>query len=222
MFILGISIETLIIVLLSVVTGVIYHMATYADMGSLMQFVGFGLLVAALFEMPLVMHSHYMMEHDHVGRRSIARMANAWAYAFMWIALIALLTKTGDQISRGWLMMFFAVGLCGTLSLEVMARHLMRLAESRGIAVAVRRLAVIGTAEEIERFRNEQAPSGHDIEIVSSACLPDGAWADMAGGTTLAGHLDGVLNAARREGVIPSVHNLDSCCVGAIPLIARS
>lgn len=103
MFILGISIETLIIVLLSVVTGVVYHMATYADMGSLMQFVGFGLLVAALFEMPLVMHSHYMMEHDHVGRRSIARMANAWAYAFMWIALIALLTKTGDQISRGWL-----------------------------------------------------------------------------------------------------------------------
>lgn len=201
MFILGLSIETLIIVLLSVATGVIYHLATYADIGSLMQFVGFGLLVAALFEMPLVMHSHYMMEHDHAGRRSIGRMANAWAYAFMWIALIALLTKTGDQLSRGWLLMFFVVGLGGTLSVEVIARHLMSLAESRGISVAVRRLAVIGTAAEIERFRKEQAPSVGDLEIVSAACLPDGAWAETAEGAILTGHLDGVLSAARREGV---------------------
>ena len=29
-------------------------------------------------------------------------------------------------------------------------------------------------------------------------------------------------NGAGKSSIIPSVHNLDSCCVGAIPLIARS
>jgi hypothetical protein len=201
MFALSILLECAVIVLLSLATGTAWHLAAYGETGPLMQYVGLGLLVAVLYESPLVVHSHYRTEHELAGRRSIVRLVNAWTYAFLCLAVVAFLTKTGSHISRGWLVLLFCVGLVGAIGFELAMRRFLDLAARRGLPIALRRVAVIGTAAEIDRFRNEHTSSRTDIEIASCSILPeDGLRADGSK-EDLLGHVDGVIERARRHGI---------------------
>ena len=96
---LALLLETVIITALSMATGAAYHLFMYGEAGPLSQFLGLGLIVAALFEIPLVVHAHYRTEHGHAGRRNVMQLVNSWTYAFLCVALIALVTKTGGNIS---------------------------------------------------------------------------------------------------------------------------
>ena len=173
---LALLLETVIITALSMATGAAYHLFMYGEAGPLSQFLGLGLLVAALFEMPLVVHAHYRTEHEHAGRRNVMQLVNSWTYAFLCVALIALVTKTGGNISRGWLVLFFAAGLAAVVGFEWAMRRGLDIASSYGLSVAARRLAIIGTREEIERFRKDHIASNSDNEIVAAKALPEGGW----------------------------------------------
>ena len=199
-FALGLALDVLLIVTTSVLTGAMYHYSVYGATGPTVQFLVFGLLVAVLFEMPLVVHSHYRSEQQLAGRRGIVRIANAWTYAFLCMAFVVLMTKTGGTLSRGWLVVFYGFGLVLVLVFEFGMRQGLDAAARHGFGVT-RRVAVVGSQEDIARFVAEQAAARTDIQIAETATLPAAPGSSAIFSGKLADLLAPVVAAVRNQNI---------------------
>ena len=170
-FALGLAIETLLILSVSVLTGSLYHLWIYGDIGPASQFISLGLMVAVMFETPLIVRAHYRFERSLPGRRGEIPVLNAWTYAVLCMTFFAFMTKSSELISRGWMLLFFVVGLITVLGFEIALRISLSKAGSLGLAVQ-RNVALIGSAADISRFVAEQSGPSRGLHVVTTVNLP--------------------------------------------------
>ena len=112
------AVEAAIIVLLALVTGVGYHHAMYGDAGDIVHFASIGALTSLLFALPVVFRDEYKFQDFLEGKRAPSRTFMLWNTAFLCLAVVGFLTKTTGIFSRGWLVVFYVVGLCAVISLD--------------------------------------------------------------------------------------------------------
>jgi len=175
-FTLGIVVAGLtacLIVAVSLISGVGYHLVFYGTIGRISSFLSVGCLVALAYLMPQVYRNELRIE-AWLGRRQRwwSYAPTAWIGAFIVLILFAFLTKTSELISRGWGTLFFISGLVLIMVFEAGLVSTLRLLR-KAQRIAPRRLMLAGSAHEISnyemQFRAEEGfeiVSGHVIEPI--------------------------------------------------------
>lgn len=188
--------EAMSIVLASLATGAAYHGVVYGGAGLIETYAAVGLLAATFYILPFLYRDEYRVQDFFDGRRSPNRVFLIWNYAFLCLAMIGFLTKTTDQFSRGWLLLFYVTGLLVVLSVEGLVRLTLRHAIRLGV-LALRRVMLVGAADEIGRMAEEMAGVRSGVRVVSTAVLPEQT--RLSDGAAVKASLDAALETAVAE-----------------------
>ncbi|MBU1213084.1 MAG: exopolysaccharide biosynthesis polyprenyl glycosylphosphotransferase [Alphaproteobacteria bacterium] len=163
--------EIAVITFASLASGILYHLAAYGVVGPVIDFVHYGLLTGACFILPFAYRGQYVVEAYLDRSRCFAKVLAAWTYAILTMTLIGFLANITDSASRGWLLVFYAVGLGALAVLNVSLHEWVTRAVKSGL-VAPRRLLLVGDAERLAQFVARVSNEGLGIEIASAMCLP--------------------------------------------------
>jgi polysaccharide biosynthesis protein PslA len=161
------------ILLMAILTGALYHVFAYGDASEFRSYAGLGLLVAFLYVLPFAFRNEFSLESFATGNRSAARLALVWTYAFVALGMVAFLTKTTADYSRGWLLLFYTAGFCAIFGIDALIRHAAGRALLAG-RLARRRLMLIGTADEIRNFIDAELRAGVAHHVTTTVELPVG------------------------------------------------
>ena len=169
--VIGFCFEVLVIVSVSVLTGIGYHMAAYGATGPIEFFFGAGGLAALIYMLPFLLAEHYRVQDFLDGRRGVHRGFLVWNYTFLCLSIFAFVTKTTEDFSRGWVLLFYVCGIFGVIGFEAMFRRLLRSLMAAG-RITRRRMMLVGESDEIRRFASDPAMRRTGVRIVATIALP--------------------------------------------------
>ena len=224
-----VSAEALLIIAAAVVSGVGYHYVVYGNIGTIANYTAFGMLAALLYVVPFVGQGESSIRTFLAGGRSMQRIALRWHVTFLLIALVGFLTKTTDVVSRGWVALFFLIGLFGLLRLEPAATRVVRWALAQG-RVRPRRLMLVGSDDDLAAYRAKRSRNTeHDLIVAVTRLAPE----QLVGGAAALGLLSAALRSAgddaRSQGVdgillLPSTRRADilNACLDSFSLLPVS
>lgn len=171
-FALALLLETVLIVSTAVATGLSYHLVAHDTKGPTQDFFLIGLLIALFYSLPGIVQTRYHTRSFFPGERGYAHVFTAWNFAFLCIAAVGFLTKSSEVQSRGWLILLYSIGLLGVVGFEgtmvVCRREAIRLGW-----LTTRRLLVVGSKGDIERFTLNASFRTSGIKVVATALMPE-------------------------------------------------
>jgi len=162
--------DVALIVAMSCLTGVTYHLAVYGDAGDFASFVQVGGLAASIFAISNVFRGEYQLSRFFTFRPHAQRTIQLWNVTLICLLLLGFLAQVSVDYSRGWIVLFYV----GTLAALTVERYLLvkfsRLARA-GDFVAAQRVFLIGTGAQIGSFVNHYEPWTLGISIVGCRFL---------------------------------------------------
>jgi Undecaprenyl-phosphate glucose phosphotransferase len=105
--------DAALIVLLSIVSGVTYHLVVFGWPGDVSVFAGAGVLVSLLFCGILRIKALRLPFGSSVAYERARDGLSSWLAAFALFLFIAFTMKMGSSLSRGAILSFFLIGACG-------------------------------------------------------------------------------------------------------------
>jgi Undecaprenyl-phosphate glucose phosphotransferase len=121
---LFVLIDGLIILLSAILADFLYHRWLYDSRSDMQLSLGIGLAAALLF----IAATHACKLYGNIRTLSLRQHAKAafanWILVFGGLACILFLVKMGDAVSRGGLLVFFAMGLVGLVLWRVILKRL--------------------------------------------------------------------------------------------------
>jgi len=169
--------DALVVVALSVASGLAYHWAIYGERGPVLDYAKIGLAVALLrwiLQQPVANMSARP-------QRSLRYQLYLWNAAFLGVIVFAFLAKVTHDYSRGAILLFYAAGLPALLAWQELWTRFVREGLSSG-RLAVRKVLLIGTLEKIEDFRRTHRPAQAGLIISDIVVLPHESLADTPAG----------------------------------------
>ena len=165
------AIEFLAITLLGVLTGAGYHLGIYNFTFGGGDYLNVSGLIALLYCAVFLIGDEYSIENLIEGRRGNSRLVLGWCVAFAALAVIGFLTKTTVGLSRGWIALFFFVGLVAIIALNTALHRALGQLMAYGL-LRRRRLMIIGAAADIARLEREIADGAACVYVAARAALP--------------------------------------------------
>jgi polysaccharide biosynthesis protein PslA len=166
------AIELALIAAIAVLTGAAYHSLFYGFIGSIDQYVSIGGLTGLIYAFTFLVRDEYSVESLLEGHRANSRLFLVWNLAFVALAAIGFLTKSTSDFSRGWLLLFYVVGLVSVVaSNAALQRSLAGLIE-RGI-VRRRKLMIVGTEDDVARLEREISDGSASVYVAARAIIPE-------------------------------------------------
>ena len=123
--------DALIILSMSILSGVVYHLEAIGTPGDLTQFGGFASVVAVLFIALSKNRDLYEMTELLNFKSQVREITMAWVAIFLFLTGVAFTTKIGADFSRGATLAF---GICGLVAL-IGERVFWRIFLADGLAV---------------------------------------------------------------------------------------
>ena len=172
--VLAFVVEFASIMAVSVASGIAYHLYAYDTPGQINVYLALGGLTGLLYTLPFAYRDEYDIEDFLEGRRASMRIFMVWNYAFLGLAVIGFLSKTTGVYSRGWLVLFYIVGLVAVIAIDAGIDAVLKLAITRG-HIDRRRLMLVGAKDEIARTLAEMEASTASVRVVATGVLPEPA-----------------------------------------------
>lgn len=171
-------VELICIVATAVLTGVVYHTAMYGYSGSVEQYADIGGLAGFIYALTFLIRDEYSVESLLEGHRVNTRLFLVWNLAFVTLAAIGFLTKSTAVFSRGWLLLFYCVGLVTVIALNAAVQRSLAALIERGI-VRRRKLMIVGTEDDVARLEREISDGAASVYVAARAIVP-GTYCDQA------------------------------------------
>jgi Undecaprenyl-phosphate glucose phosphotransferase len=136
------------IVVLGVVTGHVYDHMALGGNGETQNYLGPGIAVATLY-LAFGLAAHLYRGQTLLRLRwQMERSALVWLMAFVFLASIAFLLKTGAAFSRGEMLLFFTSGIFAVAMTRFVVARVCTLVISSG-ALKSTRVILVGSADEL-------------------------------------------------------------------------
>ena len=156
--------DVLIIFATSIATGYLYHLVVHFGPGNFNHFMTIGMLASALYAIQAVSARLYTLQ-----RRPMVDVGKwiftAWTISFSIIFALGFITKTTADFSRGWILLFYLVGMALLIAGRFLTARALDAAVARGM-ISVQRIVLLGTPEYIERFTRSHDSSANPFEIL--------------------------------------------------------
>lgn len=161
------------IVALGVTVGVLYDRVALGGNSTVQSHLGSGIAVATLYSAfahaaelyrgPNLLRLRWQMEHATL----------VWLMAFVCLASIAFLLKTGAAFSRGEMLLFFASGILASATMRLIVAQVCSFVLSSG-ALKSTRVVLVGEAEELAANRALSALDKYGYAVIGVFPLPAG------------------------------------------------
>ena len=167
---LAVVFDAFTIVGIAVVAGLIYHGASYGDLGQATDYAPIGAIIALSYVITFINRGSYGIERYVLGPRGFHAVISAWNIAFVLLALLVFLSKTGDMVSRGWIIVFYGAGLAVALLSDRVIADVLRhaIASNR---VRRRRIMLVGDAPNVARFQQTIQGPTNGVDVVETVQL---------------------------------------------------
>jgi len=169
--------DALVVVALSIVAGVVYHLVAYGSTGPLLDFTKVGAAVA-LFRWIL---QHPVSTVSARPRGSLRYQVYLWNAAFLCLLAFGFLGKVSDTYSRGTILLFYLSGLPLLLMWQALWKRVVREGFNAG-RFAVRHGVLLGTLAKVEEFRRKYRPRQSGMIVSDTVIVPEEALDDTAHG----------------------------------------
>src|SRR4030081_3478927 len=95
-----------VIVGMSWLTGLSYHLAVYQDAGEITNYLNVGLLSAIIFVIPNVFRGEYSLPNFFRFKPHLRRSIQLWNVTFICLLVLGFLAQITVIYSRGWIALF--------------------------------------------------------------------------------------------------------------------
>ncbi len=186
--------DALIIIGLSLLAGIAYHLAVYHEAGHVAEYGKVGAIIALLrwiLQLPVLgVTSH--------SKGSLRYQFYLWTAAFLCTLAFSFVVKISGTYSRGFILLFYVSGLPLLMIWQHGWKSFVRYGLETG-RLAMRRGVLLGTAEKIDEFRTKYDPSRSGMIVSDTVIVPDtGLEGSVAGNTELQAALAQAVAMVRR------------------------
>jgi Undecaprenyl-phosphate glucose phosphotransferase len=187
--------DAIVVVGLSVLSGLAYHLFAYGDTGHVLNYAKVGAAVA-LFRW--ILH-HPVSSISARPQNSLRYQFYLWNAAFLCLLAFGFLGKISGTYSRGAVLLFYASGLPLLIMWQAAWKHFIRQGLSSG-RLALRRGLLLGTFAKVDEFRRKYHPARSGMIVTDTVILPENALeASEDGDATLNELLDRAVETARQS-----------------------
>jgi Undecaprenyl-phosphate glucose phosphotransferase len=159
-----------LIVAMSCLTGVVYHLAAYGNPGLISSFVQIGLLAASIFAISNLFRREYRLPNFFSFKPHARRTIQLWNVTLICLMMLGFLAQISVEYSRAWTLLFYT----STLGALIVERYcvvcITALARSAGL-LSAQRIFLIGTGANVGAFVNRYEPWTLGINIVGCRFL---------------------------------------------------
>jgi Undecaprenyl-phosphate glucose phosphotransferase len=173
--------DVTVIVAMSCLTGIGYHMVVYGERGDAASFLNIGVLAAGIFVIPNLFRGEYKLGNLFAFKPQFRRAFQVWNVTFVCLLAIGFLAKITVVYSRGWMILFYASTILVLLLLRYVLVQITVSASAAGL-VSARRIFLIGPGQQIAAFLNRYELWSLGIYVVGCRFLtpiPKDAPADV-------------------------------------------
>lgn len=162
--------DVVLVVLTALAVGEIYHRIVHGSDGEGARLLQLGGTVALLFVTARTMAGAYRANRYLSSVGEAPRLIEVWTLAVLGALLIAFMTKTAGEFSRGTVALFFLCGATGLYGARAMLVHLVR----RGIKTGhfpPRRVFLVGPERDVIAFQRTYQPWNVGFSVVGTAVV---------------------------------------------------
>ena len=162
--------DALVVVGLSILAGLSYHLLAYGDPGNLADHAKVGAAIA-LFRLIL---QHPVSSIAARPKGSLGYQFYLWNAAFLCLLAFGFLGKISGTYSRGAVLLFYVTGLPLLILWQGAWKYWIRNGLNSG-RLALRHGVLLGTFAKLDEFRQKYRPSQAGLIVTNTIVLPDRA-----------------------------------------------
>lgn len=186
------------IVIMSLLTGLSYHLMVYGEKGDIASFVQVGMLSAIIFVTANLFRGEYALANFFAFRPHLRRSIQLWNVTFVCLLALAFLAQVTVIYSRGWIILFYISTICVLLALRFLFVQATVRGSQAGL-ISAQRIFLVGTGKHIEDFITRYQPRRLGVNVVGCHFLTpvDPATPTQARRHALTRDLDEAMRSAR-------------------------
>jgi Undecaprenyl-phosphate glucose phosphotransferase len=165
-----ILIDVALILAMSCLTGVGYHLAAYGEIGDIASFVQVGVLAASIFITSNAFRGEYRLQNYFRFKPHLHRTVQLWNVTSVFLLALGFLAQISVIYSRGWIVLFYLATLPMLLALRLLMVRITALASAAGL-IAAQRVFLIGTGAHVGAFIHRYEPWSIGVNIVGCRFL---------------------------------------------------
>jgi Undecaprenyl-phosphate glucose phosphotransferase len=154
-----------VIVAMSWLTGISYHLIVHRYAGESVNYLKVGLLSAIIFVIPNLFRGEYSLPNFFTFKPHLRRSIQLWNVTFICLLALGFLAQMTVIYSRGWILLFYGLTICALLALRC-AYVQMTVLGSRTGMISAQRIYLVGAGKHIEDFVTRYHPRTFGINIV--------------------------------------------------------
>jgi Undecaprenyl-phosphate glucose phosphotransferase len=162
--------DVALIVAMSCLTGIAYHLVAYGDPGSISSFVRVGVLAASIFAISNLFRREYRLPNFFAFKPHGRRTIQLWNVTLICLLMLGFLAQISVEYSRGWIVLFYVATLAALIVLRYVIVRITALARASGL-LSAQRIFLLGTGAHVGAFVNRYEPWTLGINIVGCRFL---------------------------------------------------
>src|SRR4051812_1976889 len=166
----GIVADAAVIIGVSILMGLAYHISVYGNLGPLLGFVAVGATAASIFVLPGIFRGEYELSHYLSFRPHVRRTFAYWHITFVALLALAFVTRALEDYSRASMILFYLAGLPAVVLGRYALVSTVILGSKVGLVTA-QRLFLIGSGDDISAFVRRYQPWNFGLQTVGAAPL---------------------------------------------------
>ncbi len=145
------------IVAMSSITGVVYYLVVYGDIGNVRSYLQVGVVAACIFAISNVFRGEYRLPNFFAFKPHARRTIQLWNVTTICLLMLGFLAHITVDYSRGWIVLFYVATLAGLIVLRFLIVRITALARAAGL-ISAHRIFLIGTGAHIGSFVRHYSP----------------------------------------------------------------
>jgi Undecaprenyl-phosphate glucose phosphotransferase len=154
-----------VIVAMSWLTGISYHLMVYQEVGEIINYLNVGLLSAIIFVIPNLFRGEYSLPNYFTFKPHLCRSVQLWNVTIICLLALAFLAQITVIYSRGWILLFYGLTICALLALRYLSVQ-MTVSGSKAGLISAQNIFLIGFGRHIEDFVTRYELRGFGINVV--------------------------------------------------------
>jgi Undecaprenyl-phosphate glucose phosphotransferase len=154
-----------VIVGMSWLTGISYHLVVYQDGGDTEAYLKVGLISAVIFVIPNLFRGEYSLQNFFAFRPHLRRSIQLWNVTIVCLLALGFLAQVTVIYSRGWMILFYLLTICMLLALRYLYVQTIIVGSRNGL-ISAQRIYLVGSGKEIDDFVTRYQPRTFGVTVV--------------------------------------------------------
>ncbi|MGB6447626.1 MAG: hypothetical protein WBE90_06665 [Xanthobacteraceae bacterium] len=163
-------IDVAVIVATAFITGIVYYLTVYGDVGDMSSYGQLGLLAASIFAVSNLFRGEYRLPNFFTFKPHARRTIQLWNVTLICLLMLGFMAQTTVNYSRGWIVVFYLVTLAALIVLRFAIVRITAMAQAAGL-ISAQRICLIGTGAHIGAFVQHYEPWTLGLNIVGCRFL---------------------------------------------------